>query len=67
MRTDEVAWYPGIEACSANFADPHVTLQVHGVPTTGYTMQITQRAGSRGKFFNVAVLNRNAPPLRPQP
>ncbi|OWZ02294.1 hypothetical protein PHMEG_00026168 [Phytophthora megakarya] len=84
-RTDEVAWYPGIEARTANLADPqfrrrepadllkalaecdaadpwrtHYRLHHAGHPAR----RIARLAG---KFFNMAALNPNAPPLPPQP
>ncbi|OWZ00396.1 hypothetical protein PHMEG_00028416 [Phytophthora megakarya] len=84
-RTDEVAWYPGIEARRANLADPqlrrrepadliealaecdpadpwrtHYPLHHAGHPA----LRITRLAG---KYFNMAALNTNVPPLHPQP
>ncbi|OWZ05721.1 hypothetical protein PHMEG_00022131 [Phytophthora megakarya] len=81
----EVAWYPGIEARSANLADPqlhrrepadliealaecdaadpwrnHYRLHHAGHPAR----RIARLAG---KFFNMAALNPNAPPLPPPP
>ncbi|OWZ10884.1 hypothetical protein PHMEG_00016175 [Phytophthora megakarya] len=84
-RTDEVVWYPGIEARSANLADPQLHRRAPadliealaerdaaGPWRTNYRLhhaghsarQITHLAG---KFFNIAALNPNPPPLRPQP
>ncbi|OWZ05120.1 hypothetical protein PHMEG_00022848 [Phytophthora megakarya] len=82
-RTDEVAWYPGIEARSANLADPqlhrresadlievlaecdaadpwrtHYRLHRTGLPAR-------RNARLAGRFFNMAALYPNAPPLRP--
>ncbi|OWZ03490.1 hypothetical protein PHMEG_00024772 [Phytophthora megakarya] len=81
-RTDKVAWYPGIEARSANLADPQlhrrepvdlIAALAEADPwRTHYRLHhaihparwITRLAG---KFFNMAALNPNAPPLPPQP
>ncbi|OWY97268.1 hypothetical protein PHMEG_00032253, partial [Phytophthora megakarya] len=84
-RTDEVAWYPAIEARSANIADPQLNRRepadrievlaegdaadpwrTHYRPHhAGHPARRIARLA--GKFFNMAALNLNAPPLAPQP
>ncbi|OWZ09707.1 hypothetical protein PHMEG_00017545 [Phytophthora megakarya] len=79
-RTDEVAWYPGIEARSANIADPQLNCREpadlieplaesvtyhYRLHHAGHPARRIARLAS--KFFNMAALNPNAPPLDPQP
>ncbi|OWZ00628.1 hypothetical protein PHMEG_00028138 [Phytophthora megakarya] len=84
-RTDEVAWYPGIEARSANIADPQLNRRepadlIEALAEcdaadpwrTHYRLHHAGHPARRiarlaGKFFNMATLNPNAPPLAPQP
>ncbi|OWY96527.1 hypothetical protein PHMEG_00033182 [Phytophthora megakarya] len=81
-RTDEVAWYPAIEARSANIADPQLNrrepadlieaLAECDAARTHYRLHHAGHPARRiarlaGKFFNMAALNPNAPPLTPQP
>ncbi|OWY97297.1 hypothetical protein PHMEG_00032213 [Phytophthora megakarya] len=84
-RTDEVAWYPGIEARSANLADPQLHRRepadlIEALAEcdaadpwrTRYRLHHASHPARRiaclaGKFFNMAALNPNVPPLPPQP
>ncbi|OWZ04189.1 hypothetical protein PHMEG_00023950 [Phytophthora megakarya] len=83
-RTDEVAWYPGIEVRSANLVDPQLrrrepadlieTLAEGDAADPWRTHYRLHHAGHPArritrladKFFNMAALNPNAPPLPPQ-
>ncbi|OWY95839.1 hypothetical protein PHMEG_00034054, partial [Phytophthora megakarya] len=82
-RTVGVAWYPGIEARSANIADPQLNrrepadliealaecdaadpLRTHyRLHHAGHPARWIAHLAS--KFFNMAALNPNAPPLAP--
>ncbi|OWY99375.1 hypothetical protein PHMEG_00029624 [Phytophthora megakarya] len=80
-RTHEVGWYPGIEARSANIADPKLNRRepadlIEALAECDAADQWrTDHAGHParritrlvGKFSNMAALNPNAPPLAPQP
>ncbi|OWY90070.1 hypothetical protein PHMEG_00041972, partial [Phytophthora megakarya] len=81
-RTDEVAWYPGIEARSANLADPQLNrrepadlietlavtpqILVYSLPSAPCGPSRSPDRASRRYFFSMAALNPNAPPLPPQ-
>ncbi|OWZ01377.1 hypothetical protein PHMEG_00027246 [Phytophthora megakarya] len=67
-RTDEVAWYPGIEARSTNLANPQLNRREPAHYRLHHASHPARRiARLAGKFFNMAALNPNAPPPGPQP
>ncbi|OWZ02512.1 hypothetical protein PHMEG_00025914, partial [Phytophthora megakarya] len=84
-RTDEVAWFPGIEARSAHIADPQLNRRepadlIEALAEcdaadpwrTHYRQYHAGHPARRiarlaGKFFNMAAMNPNAPPLALQP